>query len=126
MKRLWIGIGILAALLGAGLWAMFSMDHIHSAISEELEQAAQTVQDSGWEEAAALTDSAKEDWETHWRFSAALADHSSIDQIDGLFAQLKVYEDRRDTTSYAAACAQLAQMVSALEEGHRLSWWNLL
>lgn len=126
MRRFWIGVGILVGLLAVGLWAMWVMDDVHGSISENLRQASQAVQEFGWEKADALTDSAKADWEKYWSFSAAMADHTAMDEIDALLAQLDVYRQRENVTAYAAACARLAELIGALEEGHRLSWWNIL
>jgi hypothetical protein len=126
MNRFWIGVGLLLALLGAGLWAMFAADHIHSTVSEDLRQSAQAAQAQNWTHADDLAHSATEQWEKNWKFSAAMADHTALDEIDSIFAQLQVYRQRRDTTLYAAACARLAELIEALQEGHALSWWNLL
>ncbi len=126
MKRLWIGVGFLVVLLGLGIWGMLAMDSAHSGISEDLEQAAQCLEDTHWETATKLAKGARKRWEKNWRFSAAMADHAEIDAIDELFAELEVYEAQKDITHYAATCAALAQRISALEEEHNLTWWNLL
>lgn len=126
MKRFWIGLGLLLALLGAGLWSMAAMERVHSAISIDLQQSARAAQQDDWMAADEFAASAAGDWKDGWHFSAALADHSSLEQIDALFAQLEVYRKNREPLAYAATCAQLAQLIEALHEGHRLSWWNLL
>lgn len=126
MKRLWIGIGLLMTILVLGLWTSAWMSQTHTAISEDLTSSAQAAQSGQWDRADAFAQDAGESWHDNWHFSAALADHTVLDGIDGLFAQAEVYRKNRDAVSYAAVCAQLAQAIDALHEGHRLSWWNLL
>lgn len=126
MNRFWIGLGLLLALLGVGLWAMFTMDSIHSSVSEDLRQSAEAAQAENWAQADDLARSAEDQWEEHWHFSAAMADHTALDEIDSIFAQTRVYRENRQATDYAAACARLAQLIEALRESHNLSWWNLL
>lgn len=126
MKRLWIGVGLLAGILILGFWSASAMNDIHTDISQQLTESAQAAQSSHWDRADGLAQQAHENWEDHWQFSAALADHTVLDEIDGLFAQAQVYRHSRDALQYAAVCAQLAKSIDALQEGHRLTWWNLL
>lgn len=126
MKRFWIGLVLLLGLLAAGLWAMVAMDSVHSSISDDLRQSAQAAQSDHWDQADTLAVSATSNWEENWRFSAAMADHTALDEIDALFAQAEVYRQNREPIAYASTCARLAQLIEALKEGHSLSWWNLL
>lgn len=126
MNRFWIGIGLLLALLGVGLWAMFVMDSVQSEISEDLRQSAEAAQQGNWARADELARSAMDRWEENWRFSAAMADHTALDEIDSIFSQARAYREHRQTADYAATCARLEKLIEALEEGHDLSWWNLL
>ena len=126
MKRFWIGIGVLVAILLASFWTTDRLSEMHLSVSEDLERAAQAAQDDRWEVADTLAGNAREKWEKCWEFSAALADHTLLDEIDGLFAQAEVYRKNRDDVEYAAICGRLANHIEALQEGHKLSWWNLL
>jgi thioredoxin-like negative regulator of GroEL len=126
MNRFWIGVGLLLALLGASLWAMFAMDHAHGEISDILEQSAEAAQEGNWEQADRLIQNAKEQWEENWNFSAAMSDHTALDEIDSIFAQAEIYRKSRNAADFSATCARLAKLIEALEEGHDLSWWNLL
>lgn len=123
MKRIWIGVGILLALLAVGIFIMWITDRRLGEVSWQLQKAAV---ETDWDRAVSLAQDAKERWEQNWYFSAALADHTDIDQIDAVFAQLEIYRQHRDATSHAATCAFLSEAITDLEENHRLSWWNLL
>ena len=123
MKRIWIGVGLLVLLLALGLTVMFVTDRQLGTVSETLQKASET---QNWDEAVSLAQTAQQDWKHHWHLMAALADHTDIDTIDGIFARLEVYQQRRAESDHAAACAQLSEAIRDLEENHRLTWWNLL
>ena len=126
MKRLWIGLGLLVGILAVSLWTGSRLGEIHNSVSEDLVRCGRAAEAGEWAGADAFADRACHRWEDTWHFSAALADHTVLDEIDGLFAQMEVFRKSRDGVACAALCAQLAQAVSALQEGHKLSWWNLL
>lgn len=126
MKRGWIGVGLLTALLVTGLLVTWVMGKTHSEISQELELAAQFAMAGDWEEAAESAGDAYEDWQDKWHFSAAFADHEPMEEIDALFAQLLPYLQDKDSVSFAAACRELARQVDAIGDAHGLNWWNLL
>ncbi|MBQ7416302.1 MAG: DUF4363 family protein [Oscillospiraceae bacterium] len=126
MKRFWIGLALLAGILIAGLWTASRLGTLHTGICRTLEQAASAAGDGRWEQADALAAQAQSRWQAGWHFSATLADHTALDEIDSLFAQAEVYRQSRCAADYAATCARLSRLIDALQEGHRLSWWNLL
>lgn len=123
MKRIWIGLGLMGLLLGLGLLTARRMERVQTAVSHRLALAAQATQ---WEEATALSREAEAQWQQHRRFTAALANHNDMDEVDRLFAQLEVYRRRGDTLSHAGTCAYLSEAVTAIKEVHRFRWWNLL
>ena len=126
MKRGWIGAGLLAVLLLGGLLVTFAMGSQHKDISEELEEAAEYAMADDWLHARDAAEDAYEDWQAHWHFSAAFADHEPMEQIDALFAQLLPYLAAQDAVSFGAACRELARQVEAIGDAHALNWWNLL
>ena len=126
MNRLWIGLGILALLLVPGWWSVEWMERCQSQTAALLEQGASEVAQENWSAADDLLTDAERQWQRHWKFTASLADHTTLDEIDAEFAQLEIYRARRETTLCAAGCVHLAQQIRALEEAYRLTWWNLL
>lgn len=122
MKRLPIGIGVLVGLLILGVWTGRASGKVHGAIVEELNKAAMA---EIWEEVIPA-DRALEKWERHKRLSAAITDHTALDEIEAGFAQLEVYRRRGDLTHFTATCARLSELIAALDEGHKLSWENVL
>lgn len=126
MKRLWIGILILAILLSGSLAISICMGRIHRPIAEKLELAAQKALDDNWSEALALTRQASARWEKYHRFTAAFADHTPMDEMDTLLEELEVYAVQQENPHFSATCAHLHFMATAIAESHNISWWNLL
>lgn len=126
MKRLWIGILILAILLSGSLVISLCMECIHRPIAEKLELAAQEALDGNWKDALTLADQAKGRWEKYHRFTAAFADHTPMDEMDSLLEELKIYAHQQENPHFSATCAHLHFMATAIAESHNISWWNLL
>lgn len=126
MKRLWIGIGLLVGIVIAGLWTSAKLGEIHTAISDDLISAAEAAETGAWAQADELAQKAQMQWRAYWNFSATLADHTVLDEIDVFFAEADVYRENRDDVAYAAVCSRLSVAIEALQEGHHLTWWNLL
>ncbi len=123
VRRIWIGVLVLIGLLAASLGTKEYLTALHEPTAEKLHTAAR---EDRWENAAALSEEAAQQWSQNRHFTAALAEHEEMDRIDGLFHQLEVFRDRRDAISHGAICAQLSTAIQSLIEAHRLTWWNLL
>lgn len=126
MKRLWIGIAILAVLLAGSLSISFAMEKIHRPIARDLESAAQKALDEDWETALTLFHKANARWEKYHRFTAAFADHTPMDEMDTLLEELEIYAKQQENPHFSATCAHLYFMATAIAESHSASWWNLL
>ena len=126
MRHFWIGTLLLGTLLGLSLWAAVALDNVHTPIEQDLDAAAEAVLDSDWDTALSLTARAEDRWKQDRNKVAALASHSSIEEIDSLFRQLEVYGRGRDVLVYAAACRELACLAAAISDTHEFTWWNLL
>ncbi len=126
MKRLWIGIALLGVFLVLGVVTTLSMSRLHEPLAEELSRASQAVQTGNWSQASQHALRAKTAWETHRKLVACVADHDPMEQIDSLFCELQIYLDMRQDAAFAACCANLKSLTSAMGEAHALSWWNLL
>ncbi len=126
MKRLWLGIGILAVLLALCSAVTLSMERIHSPIAEDLSRAAEAAQKEDWGKANALAGAARARWEQYWHFTAMVADHTPMDELDGLFAELEIYGREQEMPHFAATCAHLRQLSQAMADSHTPSWWNLI
>ena len=126
MKRLWVGVGLLLFLLGIGVFTAVSMRRVHAPVSELLAQASQAAMEEDWESAASLSGEAESKWQNHWRATASVADHEPMEEIDSLFAELKVYLQTREDVHFAACCQNLSKLTKAVGEAHAINWWNLM
>ena len=126
MKRIWIGIGLLVALLVAGLWVADRMEDTHLEAARQLDQSVQMARNRDWKGAQGAAIRARGIWEGKRKFTASFADHEPMDAVDALFAELEIHASRRDPADYCAAAAHLARRLEAMAGSHSLTWWNLL
>lgn len=121
MKRLWIGGGVLAALLALSITAAVMMHRIHAPVADKLEQAASAWQQGDRQTAVLLYEKAERRWKIWRSFTAAFADHDPMDNIDELFARLPVYAQETDSDEFAAVCSALAALERIMAQSH-LPW----
>lgn len=126
MKHLHLGVALLAAMLFLGIVTAIKMDRIHEPISQDLAQASQAALEDRWEEADRLWKRAVGRWRGNWPLTASVADHEPMEEIDGLFAELRIYAKQREAEHFAACCANLSTLTKAMGEAHAINWWNLL
>ena len=126
MKRLWLGAGILIALLAVSLWIMADAESRSERVCDSLGQVMEAARDEDWAAVEQGTADTQKLWEESWDGWAALSDHTILDEIDAGFARLEVYGRDRHETDFAAECAALIRRIEALGEGHRLNWRNLM
>ena len=126
MKRSWIGLFLLLALLAGGIAVTWGMDRCHAPIARDLSSAAETAIHGNWEESQERMLRAREDWGRCRRFAACFADHTPMEEIDALFAQVEVYAAAREEGEFAAGCAALSKKVEAMASAHGAAWWNIL
>lgn len=125
-KRLYFGIALLIGFFLGGIYASGATEQICEPVSADLEQAGQYARVNQLEEAEELLADAKNTWETYWNQVAIVADHAPMDEIDGLFAQAKLYLQMQAREDFAATCSRLSQLISAVSDAHKLTWWNLV
>lgn len=125
-KRFFLGAGILVLLLILGLLASWWMQQITHPISTLLEQASDAVLTGDGEQGKLLARQAEKRWKSGWKTVALAADHSPMDEIDGLFAQIDFFARTDDRDRLGAYCAQVAELVEAIADAHTCTWWNIL
>lgn len=126
MPKCLFGIGLLLLLLLVSLLVGFYMDYAHRATADTLSAACEKTLSGDFDGGYALSQQAMQRWRTHWRVTAAVCDHAPLDEIDSLFASLHGYWVKNDDAHFAGSCAELVQLVQAVADAHRFSWWNLL
>ena len=126
MKRLWLGLGILLAFLSLGLGITVAMDRIHEPIAGLLEEASQVALSGNFLRGIELSNKAQARWESYRKITATVADHTPLEEIDQLFAEMEIYGQEEELPHFAACCQQLSTLVRSMGEAHSLTWWSLL
>lgn len=126
MKRMWIGVALLAVLLVSGLLAAEFMEKAHGPIASDLEQAADAALEGSWGRAEALTARARKSWDKHRFLTAAFADHGPMEEIEAQLAKIETFAAERNRIDFCAGCAYLARILEALGESHSLNFRNLM
>ena len=126
MRRFWLGVCMLVILLLSGSLLWWSMARVHGNIGDLLTQAQAAAEAENWQRAHAYTRQAQAQWEKYHRFTAAFADHTPMDEMDGTFAELEVYLRHREAPHFQATCARLILLTQAMGDSHGIQWWNVL
>ena len=126
MKRLWIGVVLLAVMLVAGVAMLVVSRNFYGAFSAALEQAGECALAENWEEAGDKLRESRRLWEQYRRFWSASADHEPVEDVQSLFSQLEVYEKCRLGVDFAAVCRSIVHRAEAIDEAQGLKWWSIL
>ena len=126
MKRLWIGLILLFLMLAGGIGLTVSFNRLHQPVASQMEAAGMAALAGNWSQAEEKLLAAKKDWEKIRHFTAAVADHEPMDEMDGLFVRLQVLARMKNASDFAAECGQLASLARAMAQSQAFTWWNLL
>ena len=126
MKRLYMGIFILVFLLVIGLFISFAMNRMYAPITKLLEEATEETLREDFLTAKEKADKAQKLWKKYKNATTTVADHTPMEDIDHLFAEMDIYMETNELPHFAACCAQLAVMIRNVGEAHKLNLWNLL
>ena len=120
MKRLWIALALLAALLCGTLLHTWSQGLTHS-----LEQAQELTRADRWEEARTVTQEALQTWRGRDVYLHVLLRHADTDQIYAGFQETLALLDSQEYGEYAAANARLITQIELLSEAEQLTLKNV-
>ncbi len=126
MKRMYFGLGLLTVLLSVAILLTMVFVRLHDPLPEALERAQNAALAGDWEEAAAVTEKVHKQWKRFCHFTAAVADHEPMEEMDAMFARLEVLCRMHQADEFVSDCAELAKMAQAMTESQKLVWWNLL
>ena len=125
-KRFFGGIGILVVFLLLGFWTAGLVGKANKTVEQALNQAVRAVEAGDFSLGTELAGLAKEKWQSAWKGIASVADHNPMDEIDGLFSQMEFYARTGAKREFGACCARIGELVRAISDEHRLTWWNLM
>ena len=126
MRRLWIGIILLAALLAGGIGMLLFSRNFCEEFSGTLETAAQAALAGEWAKAEVLTEKITGKWERNHKFLASFTDHEPMEEVEQLLSRLRLFQKAQLGVDFADTCQMLRQLCEAIDESHNLRWWSLL
>ena len=88
-----------------------------------IEAAAQA---EDWDTARDELARAKKKWDHNRRFSASVADHEPMEELDAAFDEATVYARLEAQSECAAACVRLEVQLLAMADAHALRWWTFM
>ena len=116
----------LVILLLTGLLVSRYIGQQQERIAKTLEDRAWMALSDQWSDARQAAAEARQQWEESWSLRAAFGDHTPMEEIDELFAQLNISASAGERTGFAQDCVVLASWIRAVGNAHRLSWQNVL
>ena len=125
-RHFYLGLLILLVLLLASAAAGYAMSVLHAPAQTLLSEASENALSGNMEKAIALSEDAYAHWRRFYSLTACVADHTPMDEVERLFAEIKIYAQADDAVHFAACCSELACLVSTISDAHLFSWWNLL
>ena len=125
MKRLWIALALLAALLCGTLLHTWSLRGFTQGLSDALDEAQTLARANRWEEASSLTEEALQTWRERDVYLHVLLRHADTDQIYAGFQETLALLESQEYGEYAAANARLVTQIELLSEAEQLTLKNV-
>ena len=120
MKRLWIALALLAALLCGTLLHTWSLRGFTQGLSDALDEAQTLARADRWEEARSLTEEALQTWRERDVYLHVLLRHA-----DTGFQETLALLESQEYGEYAAANARLVTQIELLSEAEQLTLKNV-
>jgi hypothetical protein len=120
------GFILLTALLAAGLLSSRGLNRQHTAMASSLDHSSTLALSGQWSQARNTADAARQAWKENWQIRAVLSNHGPMEEIDDLFARMRISAAAGERADFARDCAALAGRIRAVGNAQRLSWQNVL
>ena len=126
MKRLWIAVAILLAMLGSTLANSWYLNNTISAYTRQLTLAHEQAEENHWDTASDLTSQVAQRWHKHDFYFHVMLPHRDIDEIHLTFQEVEEYLKLEEADQYNAANAKLIAQLGLLSEMEQLNLKNIL
>ena len=125
MKRLWIALILLAAILAGTLLHARALRSFTGEVTGLLDLAQAAAGAGRWTDAAALTGRAEKLWSERETALHILLRHGDTDAIAINFRETRALLEGEDYGTFAAATAQLTAQLELLSQAEELTVENL-
>ena len=126
MKKLWLGLGLLAALVILGLGALGLLSERSRRAGAALERAAEAAEAGDMARALDCAEQVRRYWQSAVPAVDALTSHEETDEIQRALAELLALGRCGMREEFLALCARLRVMTAHLAEMERPRWYNIL
>lgn len=125
MRRFWISLSVLIALLCATLYNTHYLHNYTQELTTLLTQAEACVMDGDWDAASDKTEAALDRWKSRENYLHMVLRHADTDAILLDFQEVRQFIDHRED-EYSAANARLITRIGLLYEMEQFNLKNLL
>lgn len=126
MKRLWISVVILLAMLGSTLGNSWYLNRLISDFEQKLTAAHELSARGNWDTSRTITQQVLDHWQEHDFYFHIMLPHRDIDEIHLTFCEVQEYLNLEEPDQYNAANAKLIAQLGLLAEMERLNLKNVL
>ena len=126
MKRVWIALAILAAILCATLYHSAYLNSFTQDLTALLEAAEAEAETGNWDKAQALTQAARDKWVRRGQYLHITLRHDVTDDIYTGFREVWEFLECQEGGEYSAANARLIAGLELLSEAEHLTLQNIL
>lgn len=121
MGRFKIGLGLLAVLLALSIGAQLAMGALEKPLLQSLSNAMEQSEQENFAAAGEEIARAQTQWQRTRDFSAVLADHQYLEDIDAQLEMLKIWAQAQEKTDFQTLCADTALRIRAVADAHKLT-----
>ncbi len=126
MKKLWLGLGLLAGLLVLGLGVLGLLTEKSSRAEEALRRASEAAEAGDMALALERAAEARQCWQAAVPAVDAVTSHEETDEIQRGLAELLALGRSGKREDFLACCARVRVMTAHLAEMERPVWYNIL
>lgn len=126
MKRLWIAMLLLAALMAGTLVNAHHVQALTTQLNVQLHRAQELTRMGDWTQAETLTCAAYDIWQDNHFYLHTCLKHGDTDEILRGFRGVLQYLDLEEMDQYAAANADLIAQIELLAEMEQAALVNVL
>lgn len=116
MKRGWVAVALLAALMGLAGWHMTALGSLTRELGETLTRAEAMAEQGDWAGAARMTQEASDRWDSNHFYLHSTLEHDLTDDIAMGFAETLEFIECQEEGEYSAANARLIAKLELLGE----------
>lgn len=116
MKHLWIGLSLVAAVVGFCLWSAWYVRGAVQDTSELLQEAYEAADAEDFARARDAVRAASDTWNRHGGYFGTVLRHDEIDGVVEEFARLRVTVLAGDRDEFLPGCAALLETLDHVRD----------